>query len=632
MCGICGQYNFATSETVSPDVISRMAYAIRHRGPDDDGFYVSGNIGLGFRRLSIIDLGLGHQPMADSEEKIWLVFNGEIYNFKELRAELETLGHRFRTNSDTEVIIYAYKQWGEDLLLKLNGMFGLAVWDSEREKLILARDRMGIKPVYYALDGGTVLFGSELRAIIAAGNIPTEIDPDAIALFLRHRYVPSPFTLLKGIRKLAAGTCLVIERDRAPQVKRWWKFAPKPFEQMPSSDEAAESLLHLYKQAVGRQLVSDVPLGLLLSGGQDSGLLLGLMKQFGPTWDTFSVGYGSSYADDELAFASETARLFDVPHAEVRIDQKVFEETLDRIAEIMEEPVTASSIVPMYHLCRRARQDVTVALMGQGPDELLGGYTRHLGSQYGYMWRALPGPVRSLLGSTLQAATRKEAVKRALYSLDRSDRLERYEQILSVISGPAIAALFRDGIFPGGQPSMYRLWKDDLYPLMQGTDELGGLQFLEIRSSLPDELLNYADKISMATSLEIRVPYLDQDVVEYVERLDASFKVHNGTRKWLHRKVAASFLPAEVIQRKKRGFMSDIDGWFRDSLAGKMESLLRDRESVIYDYLRPEAVDQLINEHKRGVSDNSKLLFSLVILEQTLRLYTSHRQTLTTAT
>src|SRR3954454_23960064 len=171
MCGICGQYNFATSETVSPDVISRMAYAIRHRGPDDDGFYVSGNIGLGFRRLSIIDLGLGHQPMADSEEKIWLVFNGEIYNFKELRAELETLGHRFRTNSDTEVIIYAYKQWGEDLLLKLNGMFGLAVWDSEREKLILARDRMGIKPVYYALDGGTVLFGSELRAIIAAGNI-----------------------------------------------------------------------------------------------------------------------------------------------------------------------------------------------------------------------------------------------------------------------------------------------------------------------------------------------------------------------------------------------------------------------------------------------------------------------------
>jgi len=626
MCGICGQFNFGNKPRVSPETLVFMTSAISHRGQDDEGYYLWGPVGLGFRRLSIIDLSGGHQPMADTEDSVWVVFNGEIYNFHELKHELESFGHVFRTKSDTEVIIYGYKQWGEDVLNHLNGMFGVAIWDERNRKLVLARDRMGIKPLYYRLESDTVTFGSEIRAIIAADRRPLEIDSEALSLFLQHRYVPSPFSMLKGVRKLAAGTCLILQEERAPRIERWWKFAPVPFDPMPSDEEAAEHLLTLYRTAVRRQLISDVPLGLLLSGGLDSGLLLGLMNESGGSWKTFTVGYGSSYADDELSDAAQTARHFGSPNFEVRLNRQMFEDTLDKVAGILEEPVTASSVVPMYHLCRRTREHVKVALMGQGPDELLGGYTRHLGARYGHLWRALPLALRNGVGYLLGAMSHNEAVKRALYSLDVPDRLERYERILSIASRETMRDLFHDGVLPKGEPSIREVWSEDLASLMQDVDELGGMQFLEVRSALPDELLSYADKISMATGLEIRVPYLDQEVVEYIERLNSSFKVRHGRRKWLHRKVANSFLPPAVLLRKKRGFLSDVDGWFRESMPTKMGTLLRDPNSVIYGYLRYSSVLRLMQEHQQGVSNNSKILFSLVMLEQTARLYAERHE------
>ena len=278
MCGICGQFNFGTGEPVDPGVIRRMSDTMVHRGPDDVGTYISGDLGLGFRRLSIIDLSGGHQPMSDRDQTVWVVFNGEIYNYRELRDELTGLGHEFLTKSDTEAIIHGYKQWGEDVLLRLNGMFGLAVWDERRRKLLVARDRAGIKGLFYKIDGGRLLFGSEIRPIAENLDGRLELDPVAMNLILRFRYTPSPMTIYQGVRKLGPGMKLVIEDGRVRE-ERWWLFRPELFDPPPTIEEAEEELLALYRQAVRRQLVSDVPLGLLLSGGLDSGLLLALMRR-----------------------------------------------------------------------------------------------------------------------------------------------------------------------------------------------------------------------------------------------------------------------------------------------------------------------------------------------------------------
>src|SRR6266496_5058375 len=289
MCGIAGQFNFERREPVERETIVRMARSIAHRGPDDEGFFIAGPVGLGFRRLSIIDLAGGHQPMSDAEETVWIIFNGEIYNYRELRAELQNKGHQFRTNSDTEVIIHGYKQWGTDVFNRLNGMFGLAIWDVTKKRLVVARDAMGIKLIYYKIDNGQLTFGSEIRSILAAENSRPSVDPVALNLFLRFRYTPSPLTIFQGIRKLAAGTMLVVE-DGACREGRWYKYKRIPFLSYKSEEEARHELLELYRGAVRRHLLSDVPVGILLSGGLDSGLLLALMNEQGGPWPAYTIG------------------------------------------------------------------------------------------------------------------------------------------------------------------------------------------------------------------------------------------------------------------------------------------------------------------------------------------------------
>lgn len=620
MCGICGQYNFKDQQPVTPAKIKGMARTLSHRGPDDEGYFFSGPLGLGFRRLSIIDLEGGHQPMADQDETVWIVFNGEIYNFPELRRELEGLGHAFRTRCDTEVIIHGYKQWGSNVFNHLNGMFGLAIWDDRRKRLILSRDAMGIKLVYYRVDSGTVLFGSELRAILAALPERPEVDMTALNLFLRYRYTPSPMTLYKGIQKLAPGTMAIFENG-AWSVERWYRTKPQHFSPVKSDAEAQEELLDIYKRALKRHLISDVPLGLLLSGGVDSGLLLGLMSLYGDAWPTYTVGYGkSAYKDDELSDASETARIFSATNVSVELSRETFEQSLTKIVSVLEEPIAASSIVPMYFVCERARQDVKVVLMGQGPDELFGGYKRHLGIHYGDYWRNVPAWLRKGLEAGITHLPRNETLKRGVNSLDIENRLQRYQQVFSIMPGNRVDSLFRGGMLPeGAGDSICEFWKD-LEPEMEGTDELGGFQILEIRSSLPDELLMYADKLSMSHSLEVRVPFLDREIVEYAERLPASLKVRYGQRKWLHRKVSEGFLPKTILERKKRGFAVDVvDEWFHNSLSNDMEGHLLDSTSLMFQFLNPEAVRRLLQEHRSGKSDNHKMLFSLVVFEEWLR-------------
>ncbi len=623
MCGICGQYNFGSPEPVERRDIEAMTRTLVHRGPDDEGYYVKGPLGLGFRRLSIIDLGGGHQPMSDWEESVWVVFNGEIYNFLELRRELEGYGHVFRTRSDTEVIVHGYKQWGDEVLNRLNGMFGLAIWDVRQKRLVLARDPFGIKLLYYRIDGDRLYFGSEMRAVRATMPERAEIDPTSLNLFLRYRYTPAPYTILKGVRKLAPGTKLTIQ-EGSYQLDRWYRFKPVPFAPTKSAGEAREELQALYQQAVRRQLISDVPVGLLLSGGIDSGLLLALMNLNGSSWPTYTVGYGSSFADDELADATETARILGSKHSTVTLTKSIFEETLPKIVTSLEEPIASSSIVPMYFVCERARRDVKVALVGQGPDELFGGYRRHLGVRYGALWARLPGSMRTPISSAIAALPRNETLKRGVYSLAIPDRMRRYQYVLSILPGSQVDDLFQDGLLdPDSGDSILECW-ESMADLMSATDELGGLQFLEVRSTLPDELLMYADKLSMAHGLELRVPFVDKEIVEYVERLPANLKVRNGSRKWLHRQVCRNYLPGSILKRPKRGFaVNVVDDWFRSAIDNRMAETLLDGGSRIYQYLRSTAVRELFEQHSSGRHDNHKILFSLVVFEEWLRAHES---------
>jgi asparagine synthase (glutamine-hydrolysing) len=623
MCGICGQYNFEDRSPVFRQNIVRMADSIAHRGPDDEGFHLAGPIGLGFRRLSIIDLAGGHQPMSDPEESIWVIFNGEIYNYPELRRELEGFGHIFRTRSDTEVIVHGYKQWGDDVLNHLNGMFGLAIWDARQERLVLARDRFGIKLIYYKIDKGHLYFGSEIRAVRAATNEGADVDPNSLNLFLRYRYTPSPHTMFKGIRKLAPGTMLVCEKSTSC-VRQWYRYQPKPFSPVKSVREAREELLELYRQSMKRHLLSDVPVGLLLSGGVDSGLLLALMNLYGKSWRTYTVGYGSSFSDDELTDAEETAALFSSQHTGVMLDKKTFETMLHTIVSCLEEPIASSSIVPMYFVCKRAREDVKVALVGQGPDELFAGYRRHLGVRYSAYWGAMPRWMRTPITSVIAALPRNETLKRGIFSLDVKERMRRYQHVLSLLPGTEIDSLFRDGLLePEAGDEILECWRS-LVPLMSETDELGGFQFVEMRSTLPDELLMFADKLSMAHGLEVRVPYLDREIVEYVERLPADFKVRNGSQKWLHRQVCQDLIPQKILKRKKRGFaVNVVDDWFRGTMSSKMEEILMDSGSQVYQYLRPSVVQRIFKQHQSGHCDHHKILFSLVVFEEWLRVQLS---------
>jgi asparagine synthase (glutamine-hydrolysing) len=619
MCGICGQFNFEGSQPVEAETIRRMTGTMVHRGPDDDGYFFAGPVGLGFRRLSIIDLAGGHQPMSNAKETIWVILNGEIYNFKELRVELEARGHRFRTNSDTEAIIHGYQEWGNEVLNHLNGMFGLAIWDAEKKRLVVARDAMGIKLIYYSIGNGQVTFGSEIRPILAAKNSRPDVDPVALNLFLRFRYTPSPLTMFQGIRKLAPGTMLVLEGGKCRE-ERWYNYAPIPFSSPKEDKEARHELLELYRAAVRRHLLSDVPVGILLSGGLDSGLLLALMNEQGGPWPAYTIGYGESFEDDELADAAETASLLGARHVTVKLDRGEFERSFPRIVECLEEPIAASSIVPMYFVSQRARQDVKVALIGQGPDELFGGYKRHLGIYYGDWWRGLPTALRSMIGFAVSRLPRNETLKRGVSSLGTDDRLKRYQDVFSLAPGETIDGLFQDDLLPERQGRQLVDYWRALVPQMEQTDELGGFQLLELRSSLPDELLMYADKLSMAHSLEVRVPYLDRAVVEYVQRLGADFKIRNGTRKWLHRQVCRTYLPPRIIKRKKRGFaVNVVDEWFHSSLKGDLPEMLLDSGSLMFNLLKPEPVRKLLEAHRARRQDSHKLLFSLVMLEQWLR-------------
>ena len=616
MCGICGIHQ-AESRPIDVAVLSDMTASLAHRGPDDAACHLDDHAGLGFRRLSIIDLAGGRQPMTDGR-RLWSMCNGEIYNFPELRRELVARGHAFTTRSDSEVIVHGYREWGDDVVHHLNGMFAFAVWDPDRNRLLLARDRAGIKPLYWARSGEGLVFGSEVRAVLAGTGTTPALDPVGLALFLRYRYTPSPWTMYEGIHRLAPGHLLVSDSSGI-QIRQWWNLRPEPFDPAPTAATAVDELADRYEEAVRRQLVSDVPVGLLLSGGVDSALLLELMGRHEPGWDTYTAGFGDDDPFDEIAGAAATARHFGARHHPVRLRRSDFERELPRVVAAMEEPVTSPSVVPMDAICARARADVKVVLVGQGPDELFGGYRRHLGIRYGHWWRSLPGPLRGATGEVVRALPRSAALKRAIRSLTHGDPYARFADALAIESGAAVDAMFAPGTAPCITDHLHESW-DSIAGLTDRADELTAFNYLELRSTLPDELLLYADKLSMAHGIEARVPYLDDDVVDYALRLPASYKVRSGHQKWIHRQVCARRLPAAVLARRKRGFAAHVvDDWYRSSTTALLNSTVGDPKSRLYECLDHAEVMRLLSAHQHGNGDHHKLLHSLVVTELWMR-------------
>lgn len=615
MCGICGIYNYKTDELVDPDFIQLMTTSIQHRGPDDDGFYFDGSLGLGMRRLSIIDLAGGKQPIHNEDRTIWIVFNGEIYNFPDLRRELVEKGHQFYTKSDTEVIVHAYEEWGDDCVLHLNGIFGFAIWDQKQQRLLLARDHYGVKPLYYYNDGKRLLWGSEIKAILASPSVPRSVDSNALDLFLTFRFVPSPFTMFEQIRKLHPGHRLIADRNGC-RVERYWH--PRP--QIDKSLSERDYVVHLQERleaAVRRQMISDVPVGALLSGGIDSAVIVALMSQFTEhPVRTFTVGFKDGNEANELEEARTTAAHFKTEHHEILLDSVDYQEFLTKTIWHLEEPIATTSTLPMYFVCQLARQHVTVVLTGQGADEPLAGYHRYYGERYGYFYRRLPKMLRNqVVRPLVEALPRQERIKRAVRSLGINEIDERFAKVYAVFTDEMKRALWRPEqrpMTPNCQAAeVVSYWRQGVESL----DELAQMAYVDARLSLSDDLLMYGDKMSMANSIEARVPFLELEYMALAESLPVSLRIRGWTRKYIHKKAIAKWLPKTIIDRPKRGFETPIDRWFRSELSGYVRDTLLAPDSACQIYFNPGALDSLIRDHASGRQDNRRQLFSLLMFE-----------------
>jgi asparagine synthase (glutamine-hydrolysing) len=589
-----------------------MAHSIRHRGPDDDGFLIDGPLGLGFRRLSIIDLSTGHQPIANEDETCWIILNGEIYNYRELRRELAAAGHRFRTQSDTETIVHGYETWGDDVTSRLNGIFDFALWDAKQHRLLLARDHLGVKPLYYYDDGRRLLFASEIKAILQDESVPRELDPQALAVFLAFGYVPSPRTLFKGIRKLAPGHRL-IAGEHGVHTERYWKYTPQIRTGI-SEAEALDGYAERLRRAVERQMVSDVPVGCMLSGGVDSGLVLAIMREL--TSDpvkTFSVGFRERGDWNELDDAAETARLFNAEHHPLEISARDYVGFFAESFWYLEEPVLSQSTFAFYYLSKLAREHVKVVLTGQGADEPLAGYERYRGEK-------LAGSLGWLAGSgisrgVVSALPRAEKLRRAARSLAERDPVTRFAQIHALFPAADRDRLLLPEIahdlagFDALEP--LRSLQHDVTHL----DGLAQLLYIDTRMSLPDDLLLYGDKMSMANSLEARVPLLDPELVEYIESLPVSLKLRGMTGKYIHKRAAERWLPQSVIRRRKKGFATPVDEWFQRSLDGFVRDTLLADGAACGDYFDRGFIKQLLDEHRERRRDHRRRIFALLSFE-----------------
>jgi asparagine synthase (glutamine-hydrolysing) len=612
VCGICGIYGYGHGEPADQALVREMTGVMTHRGPDDDGYHFDGSLGLGMRRLSIIDLEGGAQPIAGDRDA-WVISNGEIYNFRELRTQLEGYGHRFRSRTDTETIVRGFEQWGFSVLERLNGMFGIALWDARERTLILARDPYGIKPLYYRDDGRSVTFGSEIKSILCAPEVPRSVDADALDAFLSFTFVPSPATAFAGISKLPPGHALVCTPDGC-RVRRFHFAVPQHLEEQDERCLIAD-LQELILAAVRRQMVADVPVGALLSGGVDSTTVATIMSQIAPqSIDTFTVGFVGGASLNELGYAAETAGRIASRQHELVISAEEYADFLPRSVWHLEDLVATDSTLAYYKVCELARRTVKVVLSGQGADEPFAGYPRHLGERYGWALRRLPASAQAgIVTPLVKALPRNARLKRAVRALSDPDVRRRMIAVWTIMDVEDKRRLYAPGLQPEVDASMAAcaVWEKDVRHL----DGLSRMLYCDARFSLADNLLLYGDKMSMAVSLEARVPLLDLELMRFAEAIPPRLKIKGRTRKYILRQAVRRWVPDDVLRRKKIPFESPIDHWLRTDLASHTRELLLSPGSACREHFSQSGMQRLVADHVDGRQDNRRILLALIVFE-----------------
>jgi asparagine synthase (glutamine-hydrolysing) len=625
MCGIAGIFHCGTAKPVDPARVERMCDALVHRGPDDSGVWTGPGVGLGFRRLSIIDLARSAQPMHSTDGRAVLVFNGEIYNFRELRRELAALGAQFHTDGDGEVILAAYQQWGAECLPRLQGMFAFALYDAAKRTLLLARDRLGVKPLFMAhLSDGSLAFASELKGLLAHPLLRREPDPLAVEDYLAWGYVPDHRSILKGVEKLPAGHYRLLRHDAPPPApQRWWDVSFAERRRGSERDLEAE-LLHHLREAVTSRMTADVPLGAFLSGGVDSSCVVALMAEARrEPVKTCSIGFDVASAD-ETAYARKVAELFHTDHRSRMVSADQFD-AVGTLAAMFDEPFADASALPTWRVCQLARENVTVALSGDGADEALAGYRRQVFHAHEERVRAvLPaGFRRNLFGSLGRAwpkadwAPRPLRAKATLLALAGTGA-EGYARGLSVLPPELRRGLYTDSFARG--LGGYRA-EQPLVELMEQAPARSGLdraQYADLKFWLPGDILTKLDRTSMAVSLEAREPLLDHRLVEFAAMLPERLRVRGAQGKWLLKKAMRRYLPDEILHRRKQGFVTPIAEWLRGPLAGEARAIASSAGLARTGWFDAEALRNAAETHISGRSDNSRLLWQMLMLERSL--------------
>lgn len=635
MCGIAGfntRRDFSSLQADLPEAVCRLS----HRGPDDSGVFLDpkNGVGLGHRRLSVIDLSeLGRQPMASEDGKVQVVYNGEVYNFREIRECLEKHGHFFSSNTDTEVILKAYLQWGIECLKRFVGMFALAFWDSRIRQLFLARDRLGIKPLYYHLSSGNLIFASELKSIMAFKRFPKILDFDAIPLFLHYQYIPAPRTIFKDTFKLLPGQYAIFDGEKL-KTYSYWKIPEEDFRSSsicPREEETLEELDHLLTQAVSDRLVSDVPLGALISGGIDSSIVVALMQKLNSTpVRTFSIGFMESDYN-EAPWAAKVAKHLGTDHTELYVTPIEAMEVIPKLPEIYDEPFADSSAIPTYLVSHLARCQVTVALSGDGGDEQFAGYTRYLITRERHKkFQIIPISIRKSIASILENLPYRWIEKYRLpwrQLLPKAYRegsfVDKRQKLINLIDTTNIQKLYRMTIGIWSEERLYSLLGrglpecqyEESFRNTENWPILSRFMLVDQKTYLPDAILSKMDRASMAVGLEIRVPLLDHRVVEYTSKLPEDFKYRNGTGKYLLKKLLTKYVPTELFERPKMGFGVPIGRWFQTKLKDLMSDYLapnRLKQEGLFDHT---IVQEIIDEHLSNKTNHQNRLWTLLMWE-----------------
>ena len=621
MCGICGIF-FANREwRVQGDVLARMNCRIVHRGPDDEGFFVEENVGLAMRRLSIIDVKSGHQPLANENRDVWIVFNGEIYNHAELRENLEARGHQYRTRSDTETIVHLYEEYGSDCVRHLRGMFAFVIWDRRKRALFAARDRLGIKPFYYRWDGKSFLFGSEIKTILTYPGVEAEFDKGRLAEYLTFGYITGPQTMFTGIRKLMPGHTLELSERGEPKITRYWDLVV-PVDELPREHSYyVKNYREKLESAVSSHLMSDVPLGVFLSGGLDSSAVAALTAKIrGDKIQTFAVGYGEEEFS-ELPYARQVAAHIHSDHHEVRLSREEFFDSLPRLIWHEDEPIVWPSSVSLYYVARLARERVTVVLTGEGSDETLAGYTRYawtlLNSKMDRTYRAIaPGFLRRWLRQGIASAPLTAALHRKLeHTFLKRDGASwpsfYFDNFYSAFSDAEFARL----LTPEALRLAGQAYNGSMEPWEHSSgDLLHRLLYTDINSYLI-ELLMKQDQMSMAASIESRVPFLDHPLVEFTARIPAAHQIKGMAGKFILKEAVEDLLPHDIIYRKKMGFPTPWAYWLAGPQLQQIETMLTEPRSAARGLFRPEAISRIFAEHRTGHRDHGNRIWRLLNLE-----------------